>query len=83
MIQLRQRNLCAKTCALLERHNLPPDCLEIEITESFAEGVESQAQSDFLRERGYDFVQGYFHSRPMPANDFMALLKEREGPARL
>jgi diguanylate cyclase (GGDEF)-like protein len=32
-----------------------------------AEGVETQGQSDFLRERGCDSVQGYFYCRPGPA----------------
>ena len=32
-----------------------------------AEGVETQGQSDFLRQQGCDSVQGYFYSRPVPA----------------
>lgn len=31
-----------------------------------AEGVETQGQSDFLRQQGCDSVQGYFFSRPVP-----------------
>jgi diguanylate cyclase (GGDEF)-like protein/PAS domain S-box-containing protein len=32
-----------------------------------AEGVETAAQMDFLRDKGCDAVQGYFVGRPMPA----------------
>ena len=38
-----------------------------------AEGVETQAQLDFLRDLGCDEVQGYFTGRPM----VQALLAER------
>ncbi|WP_420850823.1 EAL and GGDEF domain-containing protein [Pseudomonas lalucatii] len=37
-----------------------------------AEGVESQAQLDFLREHECDEVQGYLLGRPMPAAQFAA-----------
>jgi len=35
-----------------------------------AEGVESQAQADFLGEAGADILQGYFCSAAVPAEDF-------------
>lgn len=41
-----------------------------------AEGVETQAQADFLKLKGCDEVQGYFYGRPMEADD-LALLIER------
>lgn len=34
-----------------------------------AEGVETEAQLSFLRERGCDEVQGYFFSYPLPSED--------------
>jgi diguanylate cyclase (GGDEF)-like protein len=45
-----------------------------------AEGVETQAQIDFLRSVGCDGVQGYFYARPMPLEDFTTL---QRNPARI
>lgn len=36
-----------------------------------AEGVEDQETADLLSEMGCDFAQGYFFSRPKPAEEFM------------
>ncbi|WP_297447090.1 EAL domain-containing protein [Acidiferrobacter sp.] len=41
-----------------------------------AEGVETEAQRSFLRERGCDHYQGYYFSKPRPAPEVAALLKE-------
>lgn len=42
-----------------------------------AEGVESAAVGDLLRDLGCDFVQGYFYAPPMPASELLPwLLKE-------
>jgi diguanylate cyclase (GGDEF)-like protein/PAS domain S-box-containing protein len=48
-----------------------------------AEGVETEAQLNFLREHGCDEMQGYYFSRPLPGNEFNELLKAREGKAAL
>lgn len=40
-----------------------------------AEGVEEQAQLDFLRRHGCDFVQGYLFSRPLPSLAFLSFLE--------
>ena len=42
--------------------------------EVVAEGVETQAQLDFLRARGCEYAQGFLISRPLPAPDLAALL---------
>jgi diguanylate cyclase (GGDEF)-like protein len=42
-----------------------------------AEGVETQEQYEFLRTEGSDFIQGYFFSPPLPAEEFAPLLQQR------
>jgi diguanylate cyclase (GGDEF)-like protein len=44
-----------------------------------AEGVESQEQLDTLWQLGCDQSQGYLHSKPIPAQQFAALLKASPG----
>jgi EAL domain-containing protein (putative c-di-GMP-specific phosphodiesterase class I) len=46
-----------------------------------AEGVEDRASVDLLRDLGCDYGQGYFFSRPLPADEFEEWL--REWPGRL
>ena len=41
-----------------------------------AEGVESQAQIEFLRSIGCDEVQGYFYARPMSVDAFRMLISD-------
>ena len=41
-----------------------------------AEGVESEAQLDYLDQRGCQYIQGYLTGKPMPAHAAMAALKE-------
>jgi diguanylate cyclase (GGDEF)-like protein/PAS domain S-box-containing protein len=44
-----------------------------------AEGVETLQQAEFLRDAGAEVVQGYLYGRPMPIEDFAAMVDE---PAR-
>ncbi|MBB2776372.1 UNVERIFIED_ORG: diguanylate cyclase (GGDEF)-like protein/PAS domain S-box-containing protein [Comamonas terrigena] len=43
--------------------------------EVLAEGVETAAQLEFLRQHGCHFYQGYFCSRPLPVGEFTVLLE--------
>ena len=40
-----------------------------------AEGVETEAQSNYLREHGCAELQGYYFSRPLDADAFAALVR--------
>ena len=40
-----------------------------------AEGVETEGQLSILREKNCDIVQGYYFSRPLPAEEFEALIR--------
>jgi len=40
-----------------------------------AEGVETREQLNFMREHGCDAMQGYFLSKPLPADQFESFLK--------
>ncbi len=41
------------------------------------EGVETEAQIAYLRERGCHLVQGYYFSRPVPADQFETMLRDQ------
>jgi diguanylate cyclase (GGDEF)-like protein/PAS domain S-box-containing protein len=47
--------------------------LELQV---IAEGVETSAQHEFLRERNCDEMQGYYFSRPMPRDAIPTLLQQ-------
>ncbi len=39
-------------------------------------GAETKEQRDFLIENGCENIQGYYYSKPIPANEFEVVLKE-------
>lgn len=42
-----------------------------------AEGVETQAQYDYLEQKGCDLIQGYLFSRPIPAFEVLEFIRRR------
>jgi EAL domain-containing protein (putative c-di-GMP-specific phosphodiesterase class I) len=63
--------------AVLSKTDLNPAYLEIEITESMImhNADKAQEQLDFLRAHGCNEFQGYYFSRPVPAEQFARLLQ--------
>jgi EAL domain-containing protein (putative c-di-GMP-specific phosphodiesterase class I) len=45
---------------------------------TIAEGVETKAQLDMLNEIGCDDIQGYYISRPLPAEEFKTSYLEKK-----
>lgn len=45
--------------------------------ETVSEGVETDEQVEFLRELGCDMIQGYYFYRPMPMQDFEAIISKK------
>ena len=43
---------------------------------TISEGVETAEQYAFLKENGCDIIQGYYLSKPLPLNDFEALIQK-------
>ena len=68
--------------------DIPNDKNDMEITSAIvalahamnlkvlAEGVETLAQLEFLKKLGCDTYQGYYHSQPMPGDEFELLLRQ-------
>lgn len=47
--------------------------------EVVAEGAEVREQIEFLRAHGCELVQGFFYSKPLPANEFAAMMRAGTG----
>lgn len=46
---------------------------------TLAEGVEEIEQLEFLRQKGCDFIQGYYYSKPVTADEFTTRLLQNNG----
>lgn len=60
---------------ILEQVVLMADKLELGL---LAEGVETKDQVDLLQKIGCDQVQGYYYAKPMPEEEFFALLEKQQ-----
>jgi EAL domain-containing protein (putative c-di-GMP-specific phosphodiesterase class I) len=58
-------------CAIVEAIIAMAHSLQLEVV---AEGVETKEQFDFLRSLRCDQIQGYYFSKPIPANEIVKLL---------
>ena len=45
---------------------------------TLAEGVENEEQLEILRHYGCDYIQGYYYSKPMPADEMTEYLRSLE-----
>ena len=45
---------------------------------TIAEGVETKEQADFLKSLGCDIIQGFLYAKPMPEQNFVALLSNQQ-----
>lgn len=50
--------------------------------ETVAEGIEEEAQVEFLREIGCSLVQGYVYSKPLPIPEFVSWQEKRESSGK-
>lgn len=64
-----------KTRAILESTIRLAKSLDISVV---AEGVETEQEFNFIRALGADFVQGFYFSKPLPADELIAWLKDRK-----
>lgn len=46
--------------------------------EMIAEGVETEAQAEFLRARGVQFAQGWLYSKPLRLNELVSAIKQHD-----
>ncbi|MGN0700571.1 MAG: EAL domain-containing protein, partial [Oscillospiraceae bacterium] len=49
--------------------------------EIVVEGVENEAMEKLLTEMGCNYLQGFLYSKPVPQEQFIAFLREKNGSA--
>lgn len=80
----RQIETSPKTCTIITGIIQMVHHLGIKV---IAEGAETEAQVKFLRDNGCDYIQGYYFSKPLPEEEFLAYIQKckeegRLGPAK-
>ncbi|HQT26610.1 MAG TPA: EAL domain-containing protein, partial [Burkholderiales bacterium] len=50
---------------------------------TIAEGVETPSQLEFMKMNGCDVVQGYYFSKPLPAEEFEVFARKMGASARI
>ena len=75
MVFLRNIDKNPKTRTLMKNMIHTADDLHVH---SVSEGVETEEQFNFLREIGCDMAQGYYFAKPMPLDELLQTLSERD-----
>jgi len=70
---VRDLNVDADDAAIVHAIIQVAHALQLKV---IAEGVENQAQLDFLKQHACDEIQGYFYSKPVPASKIQQLFAE-------
>ena len=65
---------CQESMGIIRAVALLGKCLNLELV---AEGIETREQLDCMIAGGYDYTQGYFHSRPMPLEKAIQWARDR------
>ncbi|MFW6261492.1 MAG: hypothetical protein ACOC6J_07905 [Spirochaetota bacterium] len=68
--QFTHPGLVERIAAIIDRNEVQPHCVKLEITE----GIETTSQLTALRTLGSEYGQGYLFSRPVPAEEAGKLL---------
>ncbi|MDY3781660.1 MAG: EAL domain-containing protein [Candidatus Faecousia sp.] len=76
----RQIETSPKTCTIITGIIQMVHHLGIKV---IAEGAETEAQVKFLRDNGCDYIQGYYFSKPLPEEEFLAYIQKRKEEGRL
>jgi EAL domain-containing protein (putative c-di-GMP-specific phosphodiesterase class I) len=80
----KRQDIVSTVTSILEAGGLAPEYLELVITEGMVmSGVESvTATLNELRELRCDEAQGYYFSRPVPAEELATLLRAKVAESR-
>jgi len=69
-LEIEENNIALSEAIIVMAHKLGLKVI--------AEGVETERQRQMLIDAGCDYAQGYFYSRPVPVDEFEALLQNQQ-----